>query len=86
MTSLWGLLRAHGVAPTNNLAERGWRFGVMGRKTSQGTDSEQGHRWGERSVSLRHTCRQRGQSILSIWVDAVSSLFHGRPLDLAWLY
>lgn len=86
MTSLWVFLRAHGVDPTNNLAERGLRFGVMWRKTSHGTDSEQGNRWVERSLSLRQTCRQMGQSTFGILVDAVTSLFQGRQLDLAWLY
>jgi transposase len=86
MTSLWVFLREHGVDPTNNLAERGLRFGVMWRKTSHGTDSEQGNRWVERTLSLRQTCRQMGQSTFGILVDAVTSLFQGRQLDLAWLY
>jgi transposase len=86
MTSLWVFLREHGVDPTHNLAERGLRFGVMGRKTSHGTDSEQGNRWVERRLSLRQTCRQLGQSTFGILVDAVTSLFQGRQLDLAWLY
>jgi hypothetical protein len=58
----------------------------MWRKTSQGTDSEQGNRWVERSLSLRQTCRQMGQSTLGILVDAVTSLFQGHQPDLAWLY
>ena len=65
---------------------RGLRFDVMWRKTSHGTDSEHGNRWGERRLSLRHTCRQLGQSTFGILVDAVTSLFQGRPLDFAWLY
>ena len=64
---------------------RGLRFGVMWRKTSHSTDSEQGNRWVERSLSLRQTCRQLGQSTFGILVDAVTSLFQGRQLDLAWL-
>jgi hypothetical protein len=58
MASLWLFLREQGVEPTNNLAERGLRFGVMGRKTSHGTHSDQGNRWVERTLSLRQTCRQ----------------------------
>lgn len=86
MASLWVFLRAHGVDPTNNRAERGLRFGVMWRKTSQGTDSDAGNRWVERTLSLRHTCRQLGQSTFGVLVDAVTSLFQGRHPDLAWLY
>jgi transposase len=85
MASLWVFLREHGVDPTNNLAERGLRFGVMWRKTSHGTDSEQGNRWVERTLSLRQTCRQMGQATLSVLVDAVTSLFQGRQPDLTWL-
>lgn len=86
MTSLWVFLLEQGVDSTNNLAERGLRFGVMWRKTSHGTDSEQGNRWVERSLSLRQTCRQLGQSTFGVLVDAVTSLFQGRQPDLTWLY
>lgn len=86
MASLWVFLREQGVDPTNNQAERGLRFGVLWRKTSHGTDSDHGNRWVERSLSLRQTCRQLGQSTFGILVDAVTSLFQGRQPDLAWLY
>jgi transposase len=86
MTSLWVFLREQGVAPTNNLAERGLRFGVIWRKTSHGTDSDTGNRWVERILSLRQTCRQRGQSTAGVLVDAVTSHLQGRQPDLAWLY
>jgi transposase len=85
MASLWVFLREHGVEPTNNLAERGLRCGVIWRKTSHGTDSEQGNRWVERALSLRQTCRQLGHSTFGILVDAVTSFFQGRQPDLAWL-
>jgi transposase len=86
MASLWVFLREHGVDPTNNRAERGLRFGVLWRKTSHGTDSDAGNRWVERTLSLRHTCRQLGQSTFGVLVDAVTSLFQGRQPNLAWLY
>jgi transposase len=86
MVSLWVFLREHGVDPTKNLAERGLRFGVMWRKTSQGTDSDAGKRWGERTLALRQTCRQLGPSTFGVLVEAVTSLFQGRHPDLAWLY
>jgi transposase len=86
IASLWVFLREQGVEPTNNHAERGLRFGVIWRKTSHGTDSDQGNRWVERSLSLRQTCRQLGQATFGVLVDAVTSLFQGRQPDLAWLY
>jgi transposase len=86
MASLWVFLSEHAVDPTNNRAERALRFGVLWRKRSHGTASETGNRWVERSLSLRQTCRQLGQSTFTILVDAVTSLFHGRQPDLSWLY
>ena len=71
---------------TNNRAERALRFGVLWRKRSSGTDSVKGNRWVERILSLRQTCRQRGQSSFGVLVDALSSAFSGRQPDLAWLY
>jgi transposase len=86
MASLWVFLGEHGVDTTNNRAERALRFGVLWRKRSHGTASEKGNRWVERSLSLRQTCRQLGQSTFPILVDAVTSLFTGRPPQLSWLH
>lgn len=86
MASLWVFLCEHGVEPTNNRAERALRFAVLWRKCCSGTDSDKGNRWVERSLSLRQTCRQLGQSIFDVLVDAVISSFQGRQPDLAWLY
>jgi transposase len=86
MASLWIFLREHGVEPTNNRAERALRFAVLWRKCSSGTESDKGNRWVERSLSLRQTCRQMGQSVFDVLVDAVTSFFQGRQPDLAWLY
>ena len=73
------------MEPTNNRAERALRFAVMWRKSSNGTDSEHGNRWVERTLSLRQTCRQLGQSTFGVLVDALTSFFQGRQPDLAWL-
>jgi len=86
MASLWVFLCEHGVEPTNNRAERALRFAVMWRKCSSGTESDKGNRWVERTLSLRQTCRQLGQSTFGVLVDALTSSFQGRQPDLAWLY
>lgn len=86
MASLWLFLCESGVEATNNRAERALRFAVTWRKRSGGTDSDKGNRWVERSLSLRHTCRQLGQSTYPILVEALTSFFHGRLPNLAWLY
>jgi transposase len=66
MASLWVFLCEQGVEPTNNRAERSLRFAVMGRKGSSGTDSDKGNHWVERTLSLRQTCRQLGQSTFGV--------------------
>lgn len=86
IASLWVFLSESGVEATHNRAERALRFAVLWRKRSHGTDSDKGNRWVERSLSLRHTCRQLGQSTYPILVEALTSLFHGRQPNLAWLY
>jgi transposase len=86
MASLWVFLSEAGVEATNNRAERALRFAVLWRKRSNGTDSDKGNRWVERSLSLRHTCRQLGQSTYPILVEALTSWFHGRQPNLTWLY
>ena len=85
LASLGVFLCASGVAPTKNRAERALRFAVMWRKGSRGTESEQGNRWGERTLSLRQTCRQLGQAIFGVLGDAVTSFFQGRQPALTWL-
>ena len=86
MALLWVFLCEYGVDTTNNRAERALRFGVLWRKGSHGSASDKGKRWVERTLSLRHTCRQLGQSTFRILVDAVTSLFYGRQPELSWLY
>jgi transposase len=86
MASLWVFLGEHGVEATNNRAERALRFGVLWRTGSHGSASDKGNRWVERTLSLRQTCRQLGQSTFGVLVDAVTSLFCGRQPDLSWLH
>jgi transposase len=86
MDALWVLLLAHGVATTNNRAERALRFAVMWRKRSQGTNSDKGSRWVERILSLKETCRLKARSTYTVLVDAVRCYFHGQLPDTTWLY
>jgi transposase len=61
---LWTFVDVEGVEPTNNEAERAERRGVLLRKTSGGTDSEQGSRFVERVLTVVETCRRQGKSAL----------------------
>ena len=67
------------------LIETATGFGVLWRKRSQGTRSEQGHRWMERVLSLHHTCRIRGHPTCRLLVEAVSCLLKGDKPALRWL-
>jgi transposase len=82
--ALWVLLDVPGVAGPNNVAERAHRFGVWWRKRSQGTCSEQGKRWVERVLSLRHPCRLRGRPTFPRLVEAGSGLCKGETPALHW--
>jgi transposase len=53
-----------GIEPTNNIAERAIRHGVMYRKTSFGTQSDAGSRFVERILTTIATLRQQKRNVL----------------------
>jgi len=61
---LWTFVQDQNVEPTNNLAERIVRQGVLWRKTSFGTQSERGARYVERILTACATCRLQNHSII----------------------
>lgn len=63
--ALWLFVERAGVEPTNNTAERAVRHGVLWRKISGGTHSEQGSRFAERVLTVVATLRQQNRSILA---------------------
>ena len=85
MDALFTFLFEDGTDPTNNLAERMLRFGVLWRKRSQGTNSDKGNRWVERILSLRQTCRLQGKSSFEILTDAVRCYLNGLKPDSEWI-
>jgi transposase len=62
------------VEPTNNLAERQIRHGVMWRKTSFGTDSEAGSRFVERILTVVMSLRSQGRRILDFLVQSLRAV------------
>ena len=83
--SLWVFLEKAGVSPTNNHAERMLRFAVCWRKRSYGNVTEKGHRWVERVLSLRQTCRLRSKRTFAVLVDAIDCHFKEQKPDMAWI-
>ncbi|MBF0523965.1 MAG: transposase [Deltaproteobacteria bacterium] len=83
--SLWVFLEVQGVDPTNNLAERSLRSGVLWRKRTHGTQSEKGNRWVERMLSLKQTCRMKCVPTFPVLVKAIDDDYKGRKTDLGWI-
>ena len=77
--SMWTFVRHEGVEPTNNLAERTLRHAVVWRKSSQGTDSENGSRFVERMLTTVQTLRVQQRNVLDYVVAACEARLHGRP-------
>jgi transposase len=77
--SLWTFARVVGVEPTNNAAEREVRHAVCWRKTSFGTDSENGSRFVERILTVLASCRRQGRNVLDFLTTAVTAHRNGEP-------
>lgn len=83
--SLWLFLDIIEVEPTNNLAERTLRYGVLWRKRSNGTQSDKGNRWVERILSFKKTCSIRSLNSFPLLVELLDSYFKEQEADLSWL-
>lgn len=75
--SLWTFVRVPGVEPTNNSSERAVRHGVMLRKSSFGTHSEEGARFLERILTVHATLRQQGRHVLDFLRAACTAAVTG---------
>lgn len=85
--ALWTFARIEGVEPTNNMAERAIRPGVLWRKGSFGTDSERGSRFAERMMTVVATCKQQGRNPFHFITAAVNASLRGDcPPTLLPLY
>lgn len=70
--NLWTFLRYEGVEPTNNLAERDVRHGVLWRKISFGNQSESGKIFVQRMLTVVITMKKQAQNAL----DYIVACFH----------
>ena len=67
--ALFTFVRQEGVLPTNNHAEQTIRHAVIWRKTSFGTDSENGSRFVERMLTVVMSLRLQHRNVLE-WVTS----------------
>ena len=66
--TLWTFLKAEGVEPTNNRAERALRPIVILRKLSLGSQSEWGARYVERLMTVAYTLKENGKDLFAFLV------------------
>jgi transposase len=77
--ALWTFIDEVGVEPTNNEAERELRAFVLWRKKSFGAQSKRGHQFAERIMTVAHTARRQGRSILAFLTEACRAQVEHRP-------
>jgi transposase len=77
--SLWTFVDVPGLEPTNNFGERCIRHAVMYRKTSFGTQSEEGSRFVERIFTATTTLKLQGRDVLAFLTETLAA--HRRGLQ-----
>jgi transposase len=75
--ALWTFVQVDGVEPTNNTAERSIRPGVLWRKGSFGTQSEEGSRVVESMMTVVATLKQQQRNVLEYLTEACDAALRG---------
>jgi transposase len=75
--ALWTFVQVDGVEPTNNTAERSIRPGVLWRKSSFGTQSEEGSRFVESMMTVVATLKQQQRNVLAYLTEACDAALRG---------
>lgn len=78
--ALWTFVHHEGVEPTNNEAEQTVRHGVLLRKVSGGTHSEEGSRFMERILTAHATLRRQERNLLEFVQAACEARLLGHEL------
>jgi transposase len=78
-TALWSFVTAPGVEPTNNAAERALRHPVIWRRTSRGTQSDQGRLFVQRMLTVAETCRRQRRPVFAFVRSALLAYRAGYP-------
>src|SRR3989440_12771072 len=88
--ALWAFVQVEGVEPTSNTSERSIRPGVQWRKSSFGTQSEDGSRFVESMMTVVATLKQQQRNVLeyltaaheaALWSEAAPSLIPAREME-----
>lgn len=77
--ALFTFVDVEGIEPTNNLAERQIRPGVLWRKGSFGTQSDAGSRFVERIMTVVSTLKQQNRNVLAYLTEACDAANWNRP-------
>jgi transposase len=75
--ALWTFVQVDGVEPTNNTAERALRPGVLWRKGSCGTQSEEGSRFVANMMTVVATLKQQQRNVLEYLTAAHEAALRG---------
>ena len=75
--ALWTFVQVDGVEPTNNAAERSLRPGVLWRKGSFGTQSEEGSGFVESMMTVVTTLKQQQRNVLEYLTEACKAALWG---------
>jgi transposase len=82
--ALWTFVRARGVEPTNNAAERALRRAVLWRRKSFGTQSATGSRFVERILTVMTSLRQQERDVMD-YLTAACASFLGESSSICLL-
>ena len=83
--NMWTFLRYEGVEPTNNLAERDVRHGVLWRKISFGNQSESGKIFVQRMLTVVMTMKKQAQNALDYLVTCFQAHKTGQEIPIPLL-
>ncbi len=72
-SAMWTFVKTPGVEPTNNIAERAVRHGVIWRKISMGSQSLEGSIFVARMLTVVMTLRSQKRNTLEYLVEAVTA-------------
>jgi len=75
--AMWNFVKHEGIEPTNNVAERMIRPGVLWRKTSLGSQSERGSRFVERLLTCVANLRQQERNVLEYLTSVTTATLRG---------